>query len=91
LCKAADARVVAIDKSPAALEVAKLNAQHLSVADRVGFVVSDCFSSLDSHNQSFDLIVSNPPYVAEAVLAELQREVRDHEPVIALSPGLRMV
>jgi release factor glutamine methyltransferase len=87
LCEVADARVVAIDKSPAALEVAKLNAQHLSVADRVGFVVSDCFSSLDSHNQKFDLIVSNPPYIAEAVLAELQREVRDHEPVIALSPG----
>ena len=35
----------------------------------------------------FDLIVSNPPYVSEPALAGLQREVRDHEPLVALSPG----
>ena len=87
LCELANARAVAIDKSPAALEMAKLNAQKHSVADRTLFVVSDCFDSFDSRDYEFDLIVSNPPYVAEAALKGLQREVRDHEPLIALSPG----
>jgi release factor glutamine methyltransferase len=85
LCELNAARAVAVDKSPAALEIAKLNAQNLSVAERVEFVVSDCFDSLDS--PEFDLIVSNPPYVSAGVIAGLQREVRDHEPLVALSPG----
>lgn len=87
LCEIANSRALAIDKSPAALEIAKLNAQNLSVADRAHFVISDCFNSLDSRAYEFDLIVSNPPYVTEAALEGLQREVRDHEPRIALSPG----
>ena len=85
LCELTHARAVALDKSPAALEVAKFNAQKLGVADRAEFVVSDCFDALDS--RAFDLIVSNPPYVSAGVLEGLQREVRDHEPLIALSPG----
>ena len=87
LCELVAARAVALDKSPAALEIAKLNAVKLSVADRAVFVVSDCFESLDSREFQFDLIVSNPPYVSAGVLAGLQREVRDHEPLVALSPG----
>jgi release factor glutamine methyltransferase len=87
LCELVYARAIMIDKSPAALEIAKLNAQNLSVADRARFVVSDCFDSLDSREHEFDLIVSNPPYVRAAALAGLQREVRDHEPLLALSPG----
>jgi len=87
LCELVSARAVLIDKSPVALDVAKLNAQKLSVAERVRFLVSDCFDVLDSREHKFDLIVSNPPYVAAAALAGLQREVRDHEPLIALSPG----
>ena len=85
LCELDRARAVALDKSPAALEVAKSNAQKLGVADRAEFVVSDCFDSLDAYE--FDFIVSNPPYVSAGVLEGLQREVRDHEPLIALSPG----
>lgn len=87
LCEILAARAVALDKSPAALEIAKLNAAKLSVAERVEFKVSDCFESLDSHEFQFDLIVSNPPYVSADELAGLQREVRDHEPLVALSPG----
>src|SRR6185369_1851828 len=87
LCELVNARALAIDKSPTALEIAKLNAEDYSVADRTLFVVSDCFNSLDSRDYEFDLIVSNPPYVAESALEGLQREVRDHEPLIALSPG----
>jgi release factor glutamine methyltransferase len=87
LCEIVNARAVAIDTSPAALEIARLNAQNLSVADRALFVESDCFNSLDSRENEFDFIVSNPPYVAEKALKGLQREVRDHEPLLALSPG----
>jgi len=85
LCELNHARAVALDKSPAALEVAKFNAQKLGVADRAEFIVSDCFDSLD--RREVDLIVSNPPYVSAGIVQGLQREVRDHEPLIALSPG----
>ena len=85
LCELDNARAIAVDKSPEALEIAKFNAEKLSVADRAEFIVSDCFDSLV--HREFDLIVSNPPYVSAGVLAGLQREVRDHEPLVALSPG----
>lgn len=87
LCEIVNARAVLIDKSPAALAVAKINAHDHSVVDRTQFVVSDCFDALDSRDYEFELIVSNPPYVTEAALEGLQREVRDHEPLMALSPG----
>jgi release factor glutamine methyltransferase len=87
LCELPDARAVALDKSAAALEIAKLNAAKQSVTERVEFVVSDCFETLNSNEHQFDLIVSNPPYVSASALAGLQREVRDHEPLVALSPG----
>jgi release factor glutamine methyltransferase len=87
LCEIRNARAVAIDKSPAALEIAKLNARTLGISERSVFAVSDCFDSLDANEYQFDLIVSNPPYVSAALMGGLQREVRDHEPLIALSPG----
>ena len=87
LCEIRNARAVALDKSPSALEIAKLNARNLSVAARTVFAVSDCLDSLDANEYQFDLVVSNPPYVSAAQMAGLQREVRDHEPLIALSPG----
>ena len=88
LCEIAKARAVAVDKSAAALEIAKQNARNHSVADRVEFVISDCLNALNPRNYQFDLVVSNPPYVPAAMLAGLQREVRDHEPPAALSPGM---
>lgn len=87
LCELRNARAVLSDISAVALEIAKINAQNLAVADRARFVVSECFDALDSRKHQFDFIVSNPPYVTAAALAGLQREVRDHEPHIALSPG----
>jgi release factor glutamine methyltransferase len=87
LCERNNARAVAADISVAALEVAKQNARAHSVADRMLFVVSDCFESLDTGESQFDLVVSNPPYVSCNMLEGLQREVRDHEPLVALSPG----
>lgn len=87
LCELTGARAVAVDKSETALEVARLNASNLSVSDRVVFVVSDCFNSLNANRHQFELVVSNPPYVSAKAVPGLQREVRDHEPLIALSPG----
>jgi release factor glutamine methyltransferase len=87
LCEMRNARAVAIDKSSAAIDVAKLNAQTQGVESRVAFSVSDCFSALEPGEYRFDLVVSNPPYVSAAMIEGLQREVRDHEPLMALSPG----
>jgi release factor glutamine methyltransferase len=85
LCERPDARAVAVDISGAALVVATENARRLGVDDRMELKISDCFDALDK--TTFDLIVSNPPYVSADALAGLQREVRDHEPLVALSPG----
>ena len=87
MCEVGNARAVAVDKSPAALEVAKLNAQKHSVLERIEFGISDCFDALDRNRCQFDMVVSNPPYISAEVMAGLQREVRDHEPLVALSPG----
>jgi release factor glutamine methyltransferase len=92
-----DARAVAIDISAAALAVAERNAARYSVTERISFVVSDCFAALDHRDQGnpgnsprelFDLIVSNPPYVANGAISGLQREVRDFEPRLALEAGV---
>jgi release factor glutamine methyltransferase len=87
LCELPAARVVAVDKSSPALEIAKLNARSHAVLDRIDFAISDCFSAFDTAQYRFDVIVSNPPYVSAEIVAGLQREVRDHEPLVALSPG----
>ncbi|HXQ73452.1 MAG TPA: peptide chain release factor N(5)-glutamine methyltransferase [Pyrinomonadaceae bacterium] len=87
LCERADARAVAIDISEAALEVARQNAREHSVQERIDFVLSDCFSALNESASQFDSIISNPPYVSANAVPGLQREVRDHEPLVALSPG----
>lgn len=72
------------DISAAALAVAKDNARSLGVAGRARFVRSDWF---DAVPDKFDLIVSNPPYIAEDEMAGLAPEVRDWEPRGALTPG----
>lgn len=87
LCERADSRAVAVDVSEAALEVAQQNARDLLVQDRVAFKLSDCFSALNPSAAQFDTIISNPPYVSADMLSGLQREVRDHEPLVALTPG----
>lgn len=87
LCEKLNARGMALDLSPVALKIAKQNAVTHNVDDRLEYLISDCFDSLDESTPPFDLIVSNPPYVAAGVVAGLQREVRDYEPLIALTPG----
>lgn len=76
------ARAVATDLSHAALAVARQNATRLGA--RVDFVQADLAAGLAAR---FDLIVSNPPYIPAAEIPTLQREVREHEPHLALLGG----
>jgi len=75
-----NARITATDISPAALRVAEANAARLNA--EVRFLECDLVPE-----GSFDLVVSNPPYVALTDKPTLQREVRDHEPELALYGG----
>jgi release factor glutamine methyltransferase len=78
------ARVVATDLSQLALDVARSNAAKHGVTDRVRFVLADM---LDGITESFDAIVSNPPYVQSGDREGLAPEIRDHEPALALFGG----
>jgi release factor glutamine methyltransferase len=72
------------DLSAAALAVASANAGAFGLTDRVTFVQSDWFGTVSG---SYDLIVANPPYIAEAELPGLAPEVRNWEPRMALISG----
>lgn len=78
------ARGQGVDISDAALAVARTNARRLGLEARVSFTRGDWF---DGVAETFDLVVSNPPYIAEAEIDALSPEVRDWEPRIALTPG----
>jgi release factor glutamine methyltransferase len=80
----AAAQITATDISSTALDVARLNARRLGVADRIQFRCGDLLEGLGG---PFDLITCNPPYVAERDKPGLQPEVRDHEPGVALFGG----
>jgi release factor glutamine methyltransferase len=79
-------RVTAIDVSPAALAIAKRNAERHGVADRIEWFESDVFSDVPE-DRRFDIIVSNPPYVTTAEMASLAGDVRRFEPELALHGG----
>ncbi len=94
LHKLSHASALGLDISEPAIRVARRNAMRHSVTERIEFIVSDCFSALEPRPVVFDLIVSNPPYVASNAWEGLQREVRQHEPRTALvsgSDGLSMI
>lgn len=79
LCKECDITGVGVDLSEAALDVAKRNAekQHADVL----LLQSDLFEQVE---ESFDIIVSNPPYIPTKVIDELEEEVKLHDPYLAL-------
>ncbi len=74
-----------VDRSPAALAVARRNATDLGLDPRAFWVVGDWSSSLAS--ASVDLLFCNPPYIASGEIASLAPEVRDYEPRAALDGG----
>ena len=80
------AAVTAIDISAPALEIARANASHHEVAGRVTFLEGDLFAPLGA-NAAFDIIVSNPPYVADGEMQKLPADIRQHEPPHALRAG----
>jgi release factor glutamine methyltransferase len=82
------ARVVAVDVSTDALDLARTNIAHAGggVADRIETRLGDGFEIVPEA-EAFDLVVSNPPYIPSAEIAELEPEVRDHDPRLALDGG----
>jgi release factor glutamine methyltransferase len=81
------ATIYATDISNAALAVARRNAARHSVSDRIHFLESNLLDEASDLSLFFDLIVSNPPYIGRCEAATLMREVRDHEPEVALYGG----
>jgi release factor glutamine methyltransferase len=76
-------RVIAVDLSPAAIEIAGRNAQRHGVAERVTLLPSNLLAAVDG--ESFDAVISNPPYIAEREVLEPQ--VANYEPHTALYAG----
>ena len=75
---------IGTDLSPDALDVARRNAATLGLGERARFVAGDFATGLTGR---FDLVVSNPPYVATSDIATLACDVRDHDPRLALDGG----
>ena len=84
------AEIVATDLSPAALDVARVNAVRNGLAERIAFVEGDLLAAPELAGP-WDVIVSNPPYVREDEFASLPRDVREYEPRAALVAGPRGV
>jgi len=81
------AMLYATDISAPALAVARRNAARHGLADHIQFIEGNLLEGLSDASLLFDLIVSNPPYIGRREAASLMREVRDHEPEIALCGG----
>ncbi len=80
------ARLTAVDLSPAALKVARRNADRHGVTERITWIESDLFANLDPQ-EKFDYIVCNPPYIAHWEKEQMARDVYAHEPDGALFAG----
>ena len=80
-----DAHILATDISPAALQIAKYNAEKFSVHHQIDFVECDLLPKSNSQYSTFNLICSNPPYIPTRTLQELP--IFGHEPTLALDGG----
>ena len=78
--------VVAVDRSPAALALARRNGERLGLNGRIRWVESDGCAALEPV-RTFDLVVSNPPYIPTGEIETLDPEVKDHDPRLALDGG----
>jgi len=75
---------LAVDLSPAALAIARENAERLGLIDRVGFRAASWGEALD---ERFDILISNPPYIESAMVPTLEPEVARHDPLLAFDGG----
>jgi release factor glutamine methyltransferase len=82
-----NARVVAVDSSMQALQLARENARSHQVEQQLNFVCGDILGGISRAVETFDVVVSNPPYVSQTDFQQLPREIRDHEPYRALAGG----
>ncbi|HWN94380.1 MAG TPA: peptide chain release factor N(5)-glutamine methyltransferase [Methylomirabilota bacterium] len=83
---APQARLQAVDISSAALALARDNAARNNVSDRIEFTEGDAFNAIPP-GRKFNLIASNPPYLASEEIKTLEPEVRDFDPMLALDGG----
>jgi release factor glutamine methyltransferase len=81
-----EAQVTGLDISESALQMAEKNSELNNVSERVTFRPLDILTG-STGEEAFDIIVSNPPYIALEEMAGLDAEVRDYEPSIALTDG----
>jgi release factor glutamine methyltransferase len=80
-------QIYAVDKSEGALTIAQENALKYNFEKRINFCHGSWFEPLQEQKNSFSMIVSNPPYIPSQVVLQLQPEVLNHEPRIALDGG----
>ncbi|WP_040210611.1 peptide chain release factor N(5)-glutamine methyltransferase [Clostridium polynesiense] len=80
-------KVQCIDISERAEEVTKINIQKLDLGDRVTFIKSDLLEEALIENKTYDIIVSNPPYIKEEDINTLMEDVKNYEPHLALNGG----
>lgn len=87
---AENTHILACDVSPDAVELAWVNVRHHKMESRVSLLLGDLFAPLEEKNYHglVDMIVCNPPYIPTASLAKLEREIIEHEPVVALDAGV---
>ena len=79
--------VKSLDTSDIPLEVGKQNAISNGVSERIEFIKSDLFNSIENTDMKFDVIVSNPPYIPKCDIDTLHTQVKDYEPYNALEGG----
>ncbi len=84
LAKLPNATGIGVDLNANAVAMATQNAQNLELNSRAKFIQSNWF---DKITEKFDLIISNPPYIETSTLPQLEREVREHDPMLALDGG----
>src|SRR5262244_1237400 len=75
---------VGTDVSVAALETARANAVRLGLVRSAGFLAGDL---VDAVRGPFDILISNPPYIPTSEIAQVEPEVREHDPLVALDGG----
>jgi len=79
--------ILATDISGEALTLARLNAKKHGVQERIEFIQSDVWEAFQDQNPMFDVVLSNPPYIASETIDALAPEVRDYEPRVAFDGG----